>query len=564
MVKRFTLILSAALLAAGAAIAAPHAPKAVNVNDVKAKIEAKQKLVKDHKPMQTKAPITGLPIQEVITNPEGELKIYSKNEGGYYYGDQYYSTELAAKVVFGDNNEVYIQDPMSFGWEGYIKGILSDGVITVSLPQTILDAGWYGVDVVVYKTVEGSSEDDVDFTYASSVRSVDYLYDSETGDIELSLPGDEYEYALGLIYTDDLTDLGIFDYEQIYTPFTGEITSLPEGLETQEFTMYDGVYGHSVNVAITEDNLYIQGLSALMPESVICANLNGNEAIIPQDQIIGTYYSYFIQTKVFLLAESDDPEDPGYYYVFGPETMEYKLNVDLENKFISSAVDPVSTPVTEWPLLALNASATQPYALEIYDYFKIYIQDSYAGVPQNPYNLFLDDSYANYGVYVFDFFIPNLSKDATVLNDADLYYRIYLDDEVYAFEADDENEVYPDVDGTMVDVPFLFSNDWDIFPYEATERIVYIYMEGFDTISVQSVYKYNGEWTTSDLVTLDVQSGEETTSPSGVNSISAAPVVSEVYYDLNGRKVANPAKGIFIKKATHADGKVVTTKVVKR
>lgn len=53
---------------------------------------------------------------------------------------------------------------------------------------------------------------------------------------------------------------------------------------------------------------------------------------------------------------------------------------------------------------------------------------------------------------------------------------------------------------------------------------------------------------------------------SAINTIEdgKAMVVNTEYFDLSGRKVANPSKGIFIKRSTLSDGKAVTSKVVVR
>ena len=70
--------------------------------------------------------------------------------------------------------------------------------------------------------------------------------------------------------------------------------------------------------------------------------------------------------------------------------------------------------------------------------------------------------------------------------------------------------------------------------------------------------------TESDIITLDIDSGDVNETPSGVESIAGSKINSKVYYDMNGRQVVNPGNGIYILKTTLEDGNVKTKKVVIR
>ena len=54
------------------------------------------------------------------------------------------------------------------------------------------------------------------------------------------------------------------------------------------------------------------------------------------------------------------------------------------------------------------------------------------------------------------------------------------------------------------------------------------------------------------------------TSVSGVDgNIADKPVVSREYYDMNGRRVATPANGVYVEVTKYADGTSTGKKVVK-
>lgn len=61
--------------------------------------------------------------------------------------------------------------------------------------------------------------------------------------------------------------------------------------------------------------------------------------------------------------------------------------------------------------------------------------------------------------------------------------------------------------------------------------------------------------------------GDDPVTPGGddpdvsVGSVEAASVVSSAYFDLQGRRVVNPANGLYLRRDTHADGRTSTVKV---
>lgn len=563
MVKSFTLFAMGALLLAGSAVAAPKVQQSLlsqmpTQAQMKDKMESKKKMLESHKSERTQLSTRAIPEDNPVYEVPGTPKIYSANVEGYDWGAPYEDPEIAYNIVFDENGKVYIQDIIPYwGLGSYIEGEIDNNTITVALPQiTDYYVGYWGMALVV---LENAGVDE--YEYASDINSVEFTYDSETGEIELNLPGEPGDYLLGYVYTDDesWTGDGLTSFNAV--PFQGNIVSMPEGIEPEQYSFTDGEYSHFVNIANDGENLYIQGLSATLPDGVVMAYLNddGTQAFIPQDQIVGTLYGYFIQTKVFMLNEK------GTAFVLAPETMDYPLVIDAENKVIVPAVD-VENITTTTPIFALNASATEPYPLEYYVYFMLYVTDNYAGTPADPYDLGWEEPDIDWGSPgVFFFNIPNVSDEGLMLLSDDLYYRIYIDGEEYTFEYDEEDEMYPGVgeDG-MLDIPFNFTNWTDILPGSNSpiERGIYIYFEGFETIGVQSVYKYGGETTYSAILTYNIVTDQVTNAID--STIADSIIVNETYYDLSGRKVTNPSNGIFVKKATLENGKVVTSKVLKR
>lgn len=543
MINKSTLFVLGAMLMGSTAFAAPGLTP-VKSNSFKSEITRNGRtLTKTREAKKlAKAPQMKMPVNEVIINPEGTYMYYSKSVKGLDWFDPYEETDLAATIVFGANNDVYIGDVLTYyGFGSFMKGELSEGKIRVSLPQTMEydESVGYGMDVCLLQ------EEDGDYVI-SDIDYVEYIYDEETGNITLDLPGEPEEYILGYVYTDDDSWYGDGDFTQEYTPFAGIVYEMPEDVETEEYVYNDGYFGHPVTIAFDGNDVYMKGLSYSMPEGVVKGLIDGNKVIFDQDQMVGTYYGYFIYVKCFV---PDDVTD----FELAPEDAVYTMEFDPEKKTLV-ANDPDYN-------FALNAAIDYVMALEIYSNFSVYYQDSFTGTPMDPFDLtFTDEYYYDYGIYGFDFMIPNISTEEKVLDMDSLYYRVFVDDELMEFEADEEEYIYNSVEGIMTEIPFLFDNGFDIGNWGFIERFIGLYQEGISTVGVQSVYIYDGETTESAVVTINVDGEEE----DGVHSITTLDVVKTDFYDMNGRRVSNPDNGIYVMRQTLKNGDVVVRKVVRK
>lgn len=484
--------------------------------------------------------------QEVIYAPEGVEKPYTKSIMGLDWGENI-QEDACTSIVFGEDGEVYFRDIIlrvaSLGFGSYVKGYLKDGKITVSLPQMLVEyEGGYGREVVLME--KGSTGE----WEVSPINEITYTYNEKTGVIMSQLPGSPGKYAIAMkwTFTDSWDQIG--DFMQIYTPYDGEFMTVPENVSLEEYYLNDGYYAYPVQVGVDGDALYIKGLSEASPNSVIKAVADGNKGYIPQNELLGTIMGYFIWTKMMV-------PDPvlGWALVSPDET--YRLEIDMEQKVIKSA-DPTQ-------ILIYNCEYDRVFYLDGFTDFALMVPDSFAGTPQNPFGISWDGEEFReyYGINGFHFNISNVSKEGSVLESTGLYYSIYIDGDILEFEEIENFNgiMYPGVKGIVTRMPFDFSNGYDIDTESATGKFVGIYPDGVTTIGVQAIYEYEGRTTYSDIVTLNVDTGEFTDG-SKVAPIKTEEVVSTVYYDLSGRKVANPSKGIYIMLQTLSDGTVRTGK----
>ena len=533
---------------------------------------------------------------DVIDNPSGKPQEYSKTSAGYYYYGNVnaYQDYGQAATIYWDNDEAYILNILSYKeTDSYVLGNRKGNVLNVPMNQTVDMGDGFGVNLGLLKTVltlapnsdweEGDDEDSkntiyIDFVYSEDYNSVDYLI-GENGSLSLQLPGlkgDVYEgpddgyqhidpaiygfpyYALGFYFTDDLTWSGDCDIFQEYEEFNYPLVTTPANLDYKYYSyINDFDNGVLVNVAKDGDVLYFKGLSEFAPDAVFKANIietdKGLVASVPQNQYIGKtedgYYNLVTRTLVYDPSERD--------FVLAPADVDATFFLELDpatGEFLTISADPSVN------ILVFN------YADEYYDPYDEFpgitlkYQSTLDGTPQNPEGAYYEDHTDWLGAYYLFFYLTPFTKEGTMLDVNNLYYRIFIDGEPYEFvqhEGDNlsgqKTILYYGVTKPTTLIPYTFYNGMDLFYDEYHLYYVGIYQHGVKTIGVQLVYTYGDEPTYSDLITLDV---------SGVETIPA-DAVSHEYYDLNGLRVTNPGKGLYIVRSVLSDGSVKISKVAK-
>lgn len=130
------------------------------------------------------------PVDTIITDPEGETRLYKKDYTFTMFGSLMDQT-ASAEIVFGPQKEVYFKDLLSQFGDGeevphyYVKGILEGNTITVKYPQLIADVEgdfyiWLGKDDGSGNYQEAAESGSFTFTVdADGVITLDKLADDE-------------------------------------------------------------------------------------------------------------------------------------------------------------------------------------------------------------------------------------------------------------------------------------------------------------------------------------------------------------------------------------------------
>lgn len=500
---------------------------------------------------------------DIIKEAKGTPKLYYKKAAGYYpanYQRNYFEIDnAAAKIYFADNNEVYFYNIVTYGFfDSYVKGTLDGNRITVDFPQTVYDeVNWgYSYNLCIMKYTEDDPYATDGWTYTpTDLESVTFLINDD-GSITLELPGDEYvsgtkgEYCLGYMYTDTLGSTGYLDFFQEYTPIEQELAYIPENLETTEYSFIVDNGGYFVNVAKDDNYVYVQGLSNITPQFTIKAKLENGMASVPMNQISGILGINFMYTKCLEFDEAQEK------FILAPDA-DYVFEV-TDNSI--TAVDPDI-------YFCFNGSTDAILTNGIYIYDNIVLdKKNVTGpmTPQNPYGLAWDEStIAQLHFPSFQFFVSNVSTDGRLMLNENLYYKIYMNGSLFTFKPNASLYHYPDLEEATTEVPYDFNNNYDIAAFSITEREVGLRPEGIETVGVSLLYKDGDTVTESEIVTLNIETGEITPNPdAALGEINADyEVVGTEYLTVGGLKVSHPEKGIYIKRDKLSDGSVKVSKI---
>lgn len=231
---------------------------------------------------------------QITEKPAGAETMYVRSgsafaptEGSADLKVQSQAGKVARIVYDSDGTTVYIATPVSkFPDPVWVKGTLSDDktTISVALGQVVGHDAKHNTDLVLAlldakEVVSGGNtyyeyERDASATTVDYSVSVNYIY----------LNGTSQSRIFGVVYADDGQWTGYGDYGTTYTVMNDKVTELPAEVTTSSYTLYatndDKSVRRTVSVGMTDTEVYIQGLSKMMPEAWAKGEFNDNKRIV--------------------------------------------------------------------------------------------------------------------------------------------------------------------------------------------------------------------------------------------------------------------------------------------
>lgn len=450
------------------------------------------------------------------------------------------------EVIKGEAGEIFIKPAFSqYATDGWLQGNISDGVATFTLPQKIgFDQDYYEDEYALKVTYDPELQNMVpsdDQTYRLKLNDDGTITSLQDENDELGLchwmPGFDGN-------PDTYTWQGFADSFASMSPLQLKVADVPASVDFEQWYMIDGVTARSVEVGIGDDSFYLRNLSPLMPDGVIKGSYDPStgkvmfeggqyQGVCPSMNCIGyavgatQEYDYFTDWFEYVYAGQIE-------FTYDAKTRTLKS----DNSILFSTVpddinyfDYIDSPEIRYQSPDIEVSSIDPPILTNY---------IMAGAAQN--------------FTMLSFVLPVVMESGTILDTSRLSYQIVIDDEPMTFSTAD----YNDIGSPTTEIPYGFNTgQYGNFYTEGAEHMLAVYPTVNESIGIRSVYK-SGEKTIHSPITYV----PGYTSAIGITT--AEPEAGkEIFFDLHGRRIDNPASGLFIRRTTMHDGTVRIEKVIR-
>ena len=475
----------------------------------------------------------------ITTQPEGELVQYLRSgEASYVSGSSlYFATQDGDKIdiVYGDNNKVYLKDPISYAKTGnWVEGTLSADGTTISVPlgQYLNWNDNEGYGLIIQKINLGVSAQGSISTTILADNEVTYTIDGNTitmndtyGDMNADWPT-EFRGLAG-IWSDDLTFSGRMDWNSVYTlPIAGPAVPADPSLDPED-TGYEAAWNDCGNesgysVLYYKINLVDVNGNPLDAENVTYSIFTDDDQLFTFDA--ETYYYDFTEDV------TEIPYDHWGSDVFTSAAFFYRTNAAGYDRFFNNRIGIQVYYTVDG---VKNASNIVYYNLPTYPEY---------GVPANPTADRWYDGGNERGYSKFNYTIATTTTDGETMDPNRMFFSIFTDnDQLFTFDLDTYSWDF-DEDVTMV--PYSHSG------MDVSKNQTYFYRtnaEGYTRffnhqIGIQVYYlQADGTMTASDIVYLEVFEPQEPEGMRGdVNgdeSVDPSDIAALINYLLNGQEI---------------------------
>lgn len=476
--------------------------------------------------------ISKVPIMETPTyNPEGsdENWITNVTENTFWGNEDVDGYKMAIRRS-ADGKTIYFRD-LTPGFNGdanteysWVAGTVDGNDITVKCGQ------------VLYKT-------DTQVLYLEAVTMDDYgSVESFLPELHFTIEGDKIVQADNSVYlsvyehAESIDEAGFFIFMNNFEiqPF-GDVVSFcpPTDAEVQKWILTSDAGSGFVDVAFSNDTVYVAGLAPDAPDDFVPGTLKDGKLSFKSGYILSSHPLRYIR----LIGTSVDGYDEWGY----PElsmTMTYDFEATDNNKAFT--MTPPENYIVEASYFNLNMINGINNARFFY----------YAGdVPATPATPSVSDWNETDGV--LRFIVPCTDVDGNFINPEHLTYRIELDGTPHTLSPDE----YYMVPEEMTEIPYNFTDSYDVYS-NGDAKTIFLHAPSFDDVKIISTYTVDGDARQS--------------AAGGLAAITdvtdnGSDIIETVYIDMLGRRVAAPAAGqIMIKKTVRSDGSISVSKEIAR
>lgn len=554
--KKFVLFLIAAcmLTSISAQQNAPKIPvKSITYKDM----SLLNPQAKENTPLAGKKKAPKRKADECLVTPKGTLKYYEMSCVVRDFADGLMPVmNVAEKLYFdADGKTIYfgsLLPGLYFCDDFWAPGVLNStgDLVTFDSSKTLYRAEYDEGNGSVYANL-----------HLGELLFNEYEEPYGIQDLELSVNGETYYFdytdapkglrSIVLFEADregNVTVWGYIHYNNRLTPYKGntELVQVPATAEIQDYTytMQD-FYGKEFvvkgQVAVDGKDYYFDSLipdATYRGQKWVKGTRTGNTIKLQNDQFLGndlSYYLYFAGLKT-----SGAIDDTGH--LVGSKT---NVSFTIDDKGVITLNNPNST----LPCAFYTSGGQCEY------YFFRHRLEPFKGDvharPANINNLRLNlRNLEKYGEFSIEFLVDNMTMDGDYIDPSKLSFCIYLDDEIYTFSKKD----YPYIAWESVtNIPIDYT---DATPGSASNdiyivddiHVVVIHEDMFNKVGVQMIYTVEGKEYRSGITYIDRNKVISVDDPEGIRSVNANVDASLSSFDLQGRKVTEMGRGIYVVK----------------
>lgn len=270
------------------------------------------------------------PFIPISMQPEGTVRAYFRSGMASVRGtnvpvEQF--TTMAMNVCFApDGKTVYLQNPISGAYlDTWVRGELDEDGVTlrVPLPQAMWWYDSFGYGNMLAMVDLSITSSGISAFYDPSITEVTYTFDGD----ELRLNGTSETKALGMVFTDDHSCVGMNDWASVYHYEGDEMVQVPAEAKRTRYVAsgmnQDREYEENIyaEVATLGDNVWLKGYTQSAPTAWIHGTRQDDKVHFAKNQLIGTYGGY----PLFFCSNNDnDVADATFSY--DAETQTYKAD----------------------------------------------------------------------------------------------------------------------------------------------------------------------------------------------------------------------------------------------
>lgn len=513
-------------------------------------------LMRSSIPLKAFTPVTTTPVME---QPEGDVYecVYSNT---FYYVYSGYALDgsmdcRACRIVFQGDTAFYIPDVIrdvdSIGWfrlDRASKG--SKNVYVGHTPQAIYTA-WGSKNVYYATRLTGSTSD---------ITGYKTVYDSN-GELDGDIRFQFNNNVLKQVTTDGTEIIGFTNDEGEYTGYGSygwnirliedEPVKVPAGLtkELYQESYYNGSETVDMPVYVARDGNDVYLFNASDTTIAAKGTINGDKCVFKAGQYAGHSDGYGRQFYFYPFKW----RYTNYNWTFTPLTDSLVMNYDAETETFSC-------PKGYGFYFHVGNSSDSEYYTNACPNGKFAKYFEKAATPNVPEIYNPEEQFENYQEHTNGYSYGQVTlvldyhdTEGNFIDPNKMTWCMYIDDPEYPFVFDSIDYYLGDDVAEMEEIPYYFQAPGGIVAYSTITRGIYFFTEVVDSIGFEQIFYGGGERRSSGIVWYNVHTG----TINGITPTSATNMADKrqnAYYDLSGRRLSAPQRGVTI--VRRADGTV--------